>query len=137
MAVWLARLTIAGIVLYLILDVIAQLLPPHYSPIHQAESDLAVGRYGYVMTINFVVRGFLSFALLFSLTHELPLRAHSRFGQLALGIWATGAFLLRTGARLPGRLSQLRRTSAADIRGRPAPAPGPNARPGRPATLPR
>ncbi|HEX3722982.1 MAG TPA: DUF998 domain-containing protein [Nitrolancea sp.] len=94
MAVWLARLTIAGIVLYLILDVIAQLLPPHYSPIHQAESDLAVGHYGYVMTINFVVRGFLSFALLFSLTHELPLPAHSRFGQIALGIWSAGAFLL-------------------------------------------
>ena len=49
-------LTIAGIALYLVLDVVAQMLPPHYSPVRQAESDLAVGPYGYVMTINFVVR---------------------------------------------------------------------------------
>ena len=38
--------TIIGIVLYLVLDIIAQLLPPHYSFITQAESDLAVGPYG-------------------------------------------------------------------------------------------
>jgi len=29
-----------GIALYVVLDVIAQILPPHYNPISQAESDL-------------------------------------------------------------------------------------------------
>ena len=45
------------IVLYIVLDAIAQALPPHYSPISQAESLLAVGPYGYIMTINFLNRG--------------------------------------------------------------------------------
>ncbi|HEY7356765.1 MAG TPA: DUF998 domain-containing protein, partial [Ktedonobacterales bacterium] len=51
----LALLTIVGIALYVVLDVIAQLLPPHYNPISQAESDLAVGPYGWIMAINFVL----------------------------------------------------------------------------------
>ncbi len=38
-----ALLVIVGIVFYVILDVIAQILAPHYNPISQAESDLAVG----------------------------------------------------------------------------------------------
>ena len=40
-------ITIVGIVVYALLNVIAQLLPPHYSPITQAISDLAVGPYGW------------------------------------------------------------------------------------------
>ena len=51
----LALVTIVGIVVYVIIDVIAQLLPPHYNAIIQAESDLAVGPYGFLMTINFVI----------------------------------------------------------------------------------
>ena len=43
----------ALIILYVVLDVVAQVLPPHYSPISQAESLLAVGPYGYIMTVNF------------------------------------------------------------------------------------
>jgi len=36
---------LVGVVLYLVLDAIAQVLPPHYNPLSQAESDLAVGPY--------------------------------------------------------------------------------------------
>lgn len=43
----LALATIVGIALYVVIDVITQLLPPHYNPISQAESNLAVGPYGY------------------------------------------------------------------------------------------
>ena len=87
-------LTIAGIVLYLALDVVAQLLPPHYSLVRQAESDLAVGPYGYVMTINFVVRGCLSLALVAGLMRGVTARARSTVGVALIGIWAIGAFLL-------------------------------------------
>lgn len=59
----LALVAIIGIVVYVVIDVIAQLLPPHYNAIIQAESDLAVGPYGFLMTINFVIRGLLSLAL--------------------------------------------------------------------------
>ncbi len=90
----LGALTIAGIVLYLALDVLAQLLPPHYSPVRQAESDLAVGPYGFVMTINFVVRGGLSLVLVAGLMQGVVARARSTVGVALIGIWAGGAFLL-------------------------------------------
>lgn len=93
--VWMpGALTIAGVVLYLALDVLAQLLPPHYSPVRQAESDLAVGPYGYVMTINFVVRGALSLALVAGLARGVTAQARSMVGIALIGAWAVGAFLL-------------------------------------------
>jgi len=80
---------IPGIVLYLILDVVAQLLPPHYSPITQAESDLAVGKYGFIMTINFLNRGVLSLLFIFAFLQTLDLigvaRSHFRTGRYLLG----------------------------------------------------
>jgi len=93
-AATLALLTIVGIVLYVIIDIIAQLLPPHYSPIRQAESDLGVGPYGWVMSINFVVRGLLSFALIAALVKGAPAAVRSRAALIWLGIWAAGALLL-------------------------------------------
>lgn len=90
----LAALTLAGIAAYVGLDIIAQLLPPHYNPLTQPESDLAVGPYGFVMAINFVVRGLLSLALLASIQTALIPAARSRVGAVLLEIWAIGAFLL-------------------------------------------
>jgi hypothetical membrane protein len=88
-----------GVVLYVVLDVIAQLLPPHYSPISQAESDLAVGPYGYVMTANFVLRGVLTFLFVVGLATlyraEGSSWRRSRGGFVALGgVWGVGALLL-------------------------------------------
>ncbi len=87
--------TIIGIVLYIVLDIIAQLLPPHYNFITQAESDLAVGPYGYVMAINFLIRGL--FSLLFIMGLILTFKSEKsryRAGLILLGIWAVGAFIL-------------------------------------------
>jgi uncharacterized membrane protein len=89
---------ILGIVLYVVLDVVAQLLPPHYSPISQAESDLAVGEFGFIMTINFLVRGVLSllfiYAFLRTLDYAKVARSQFRTGTYLLGAWAVGAILL-------------------------------------------
>ena len=90
----LALITIIGIVLYVIIDVIAQLLPPHYNAITQAESDLAVGPYGFLMAINFVIRGLLSLALVIALTRTTTKEGRSQFGLILLEIWAVGALLL-------------------------------------------
>jgi len=88
----------AGIVLYAILDAVAQLLPPHYSPITQSESDLAVGPYGLVMTLNFVVRGLVSLVFLFALVRTVRSEVGGwrpfRSGIAFLGVWGIGAFLL-------------------------------------------
>ena len=54
---------IVAIVVYVILDVIVQLLPPHYNPISQAESDLAVGPFGYIMAVNFLNQGLFVFTI--------------------------------------------------------------------------
>jgi hypothetical membrane protein len=61
-----ANMALIGIVFYIVLDVVMQMLPPHYS-LRQAESDLAVGPYGWIMNINFVIRGLLSAAIILAI----------------------------------------------------------------------
>ncbi len=89
---------LVGIILYVVLDAIVQSLPPHYSPISQAESDLAVGPFGYIMTVNFLDRGLLSFAFLAAFAgsvKQLRLDAYGfRTGMVLLGVWSVGAILL-------------------------------------------
>lgn len=92
---WALGTTVAGIAVYIALDVVAQLLPPHYSPISQAESDLGVGPYGWVMDLNFVVRGILSLALVCGLYWAWPKSSPAPRLSLALvGAWGIGAFVL-------------------------------------------
>jgi hypothetical protein len=86
--------TIAGIALYVVLDAAAQSLPPHYSPISQAESDLAVGPYGYVMAVNFVNRGVFSLVFLLGLMKSLTSRQGLRTGFALFGVWGAGALIL-------------------------------------------
>jgi hypothetical membrane protein len=49
-----------GVVLYVVVDVVLQFLPPHYSPISEAESNLAVGPFGWIMNLNFLARAVVS-----------------------------------------------------------------------------
>jgi hypothetical membrane protein len=56
----LATIAMAGVVLYVLIDVVLQFLPPYYSPISDAESNLAVGPYGWIMNLNFLARAALS-----------------------------------------------------------------------------
>ena len=92
-AMW-GVVTIAGIVLYIVIDVIAQILSP-YNPLTQAESDLAVGfSFSWLMTLNFVIRGLLSFALIAGLMKGRSEAGRPKAGLILLGIWAAGALLL-------------------------------------------
>lgn len=85
---------LAGIALYVLLDIVAQVLPPHYSPIRQPESDLAVGPYGWIMTVNFVVRGLFSLALVAALASVLRPSIRTAAGLILLLVWAVAAFVL-------------------------------------------
>jgi len=96
-------IVLAEIVLYVLLDAVAQLLPPHYSPISNAESDLAVGPYGYIMAINFVNRGILSIVFLYAFVRTAKGAGQSvrsngssglKTGAYLLGLWAVGSILL-------------------------------------------
>ena len=95
---YLFAVAIVGVVLYVILDAIAQSLPPYYSPLSQAESDLAVGPYGYIMTLNFINRGVFSLCFLFGLVLTIydADTANLRFrrGAYAFAVWSVGALLL-------------------------------------------
>jgi len=88
----------ALIILYVVLDVFAQVLPPHYSPISQAESLLAVGPYGYIMTVNFLIRGVFSLLFVYALVQILTMLGENwrsnKWGLYAIGIWGIGALLL-------------------------------------------
>ena len=94
---------LAGITLYVLLDIVAQLLPPHYSPIRDAESDLAVGPYGYVMALNFVNRGVLSIVFVYALLKVAKAQdgagapkpaASMKLGAALLMVWAVGSIVL-------------------------------------------
>jgi hypothetical protein len=86
------------IVLYAALDILAQSLPPYYSPVRQPESDLAVGTFGFIMTLNFLNRGVLSLVFIFAFLETLDRagvsRSHFRTGVCLLSVWAIGAILL-------------------------------------------
>jgi hypothetical protein len=88
----------ALIILYVVLDAIAQVLPPHYSPISQAESLLAVGPYGYIMTVNFLNRGVFSLLFVYALVQIFTMLGENwrsyKFGLYAIGIWGVGALML-------------------------------------------
>lgn len=49
-----------GVVLYVLVDVVLQFLPPHYSVVSDAESNLAVGPFGWIMNLNFLGRAGLT-----------------------------------------------------------------------------
>src|ERR1039457_2755920 len=63
-AVALVRFAILGIVVYVALDVALVFLRPHFSVLHNAESDYgSAGSYAWVMDLNFLLRGAFSLAL--------------------------------------------------------------------------
>jgi Protein of unknown function (DUF998) len=85
---------IGGIVLLVLLEVIAQLLPPHYNPLSQSESDLAVGPYGFVMASGFAVGGLLLLLFIAGFTRVIPKEAQSRAGLVLLTIAAIGKLII-------------------------------------------
>jgi hypothetical protein len=85
---------IVGIMLAVPLEVIVQLLPPHYNPLSQSESDLAVGPYGFLMAINFVIRGLLILIFLVAFMRVIPQEGQSRSGLILLGVSAIGKLII-------------------------------------------
>jgi len=79
----LATVALVGAVLYVLVDVVLQLLPPHYSVISEAESNLAVGPYGWIMNLNFLARGVVTVCAVAALSSFGP---RSRLRQSGLGL---------------------------------------------------
>lgn len=83
----LATIALVGAVLYVLVDVVLQLLPPHYSVVSEAESNLAVGPYGWIMNLNFLARGVVTVCAVAALARFGPRSRLQRTG-LALMLLA-------------------------------------------------
>jgi hypothetical membrane protein len=77
----------AGITVFLALNIVVQLLPPHYSMVSQAVSDLAAGPYGWVMDIAFALGGASILAFVAGAFMATTPKSRPLAGFLLLGVW--------------------------------------------------
>ncbi|WP_187270709.1 DUF998 domain-containing protein [Lacisediminihabitans profunda] len=81
-----ATAAMALVVLYVLVDIVLQLLPPHYSVVTDAESDLAVGPFGWAMQVNFVARAVMSGCVVVVVTLGTPDTWLRRTGSALLAV---------------------------------------------------
>jgi hypothetical membrane protein len=84
---WLA---VAGVIVYVGIDVLLRFLRPDYSLLYNAESDYGRGPWYWVMDLNFLLRG----ALVVALHKAARLDDRGRGGLVLLAIWAGCSALL-------------------------------------------
>ena len=100
-----ARTGLSLVVAYVVIDVVLQLLPPHYSPISDAESNLAVGPFGWAMNLNFLARAAMTFCVLFAVARIGPSTVTRRLGSLLLavaGLCSAALVFFPTDVNAPG-----------------------------------
>ena len=89
-----AAAAVIGVVVYIAVDVLLVFLRPHFSVLHNAESDYgSAGRWGWVMNVNFLLRCALSLAVVYALSRVVVSR-RIRPALWLLGIWAVCSGLL-------------------------------------------
>jgi hypothetical membrane protein len=90
----LARLTLAGVAVYVAADLLLAFLRPGYSLIYNAESDYGRGSWYWVMDINFLLRCALSLAIAAALYLVVRRDGRARSGLALLVTWAICSGLL-------------------------------------------
>ncbi len=91
----LAAAAIAGLALYLGLDITLVFLRPEFSVLHNAESDYgSIGPWGWLMDLNFLLRCALSMAVVLAVAHVSRDRGRLRTGLGLLTVWAVASGLL-------------------------------------------
>jgi len=90
----LARLTLAGVALYVAIDVLLAFLRPTYSLLYNAESDYGRGPWYWVMDLNFLLRCVLSLAIAAALAQAARPSPRLRAGLALLVTWAVCSGLL-------------------------------------------
>jgi hypothetical membrane protein len=90
----LARLALAGVAVYVAIDVLLAFLRPGYSLIYNAESDYGRGAWYWVMDINFLLRCALSLAIAAALYRAARPDGRTRSGLALLVTWAICSGLL-------------------------------------------
>jgi hypothetical protein len=84
----LAQFTLAGVVVYVAIDVLLAFLRPKYSLLYNAESDYGRGPWYWVMDLNFLLRCALSLAIAAALYRVVRLDGRTRAGLALLVTWA-------------------------------------------------
>ena len=90
----LAQLTLAGVAVYVAIDVLLAFLRPGYSLIYNAESDYGRGPWYWVMDLNFLLRCALSLAIAAALYRVARPDGRTRAGLVLLVTWAICSGLL-------------------------------------------
>ncbi len=90
----LARLALAGVAVYVAIDVLLAFLRPGYSLLYDAESDYGRGPWYWVMDINFLLRCALSLAIAAALYQAARPDGRTRGGLALLTTWAICSGLL-------------------------------------------
>ncbi len=90
----LARLALAGVAVYVAIDVLLAFLRPGYSLLYNAESDYGRGPWYWVMDLNFLLRCALSLAIAAALYRTVRLGGRARGGLALLVTWAICSGLL-------------------------------------------
>jgi hypothetical membrane protein len=93
-AEYLAWFTLAGVIVYVGIDVLLRFLRPDYSLLHNAESDYGRGPWYWVMDVNFLLRCALSLAIAAALSWLAGSGAGARGGLILLVVWAVCSGLL-------------------------------------------
>ena len=74
------------VLLYALIDIVLQALPPHYSVVSDAESDLAVGPFGWAMNLNFLARAAMSGCLVVAVALTAPASPRRIAGAVLLAL---------------------------------------------------
>jgi hypothetical membrane protein len=101
------------VLLYVLIDVVLQFLPPHYCVISDAESNLAVGPFGWVMNLNFLARALMSGCVVAAVALTAPASRLRRVGSVLLaigGLCSAALVFFPADVNLPGEFGMTPRT---------------------------
>jgi hypothetical membrane protein len=106
------------VLLYVVVDVVLQLLPPHYSVVSDAESDLAVGPFGWAMQVNFAARAVMSGCVVVAVLLTGPPSRKRTAGAVLLGIagvCSAALVFFATDVNRPGEFGMQPRTAVGTV----------------------
>ena len=105
---------LALVLLYVLIDVVLQFLPPHYSVVSDAESNLAVGPFGGAMNLNFLARAVMSGCVVVAVALTAPASRLRTAGSVLLalaGLCSAALVFFPTDVNPPGEFGMTPRTT--------------------------
>jgi hypothetical protein len=90
----LAGAAVAGLLVYVAVDAALRVLEPQYSLLRNAESDYANGTFGWLMDLNFVLRGASSLASVGAIALAYRMDGWLRVGLALIAAWAAASGVL-------------------------------------------